>query len=212
MAPESPLPTASNRAALTNRLALLAASQSSLLQTMNLNPSSSSSSSRRARRQPDPEEEEDSVGAGGDEFAGVGFVRQGAKDKDSSGREDEALRGRILGRKRKGMVDNAAAGGWGMKKKKKEESSEDEEEGRGSLGKRKRPRTARNEDELDADVKDSGEAQQQKGNEVGDSTTENMENTADDATVSQAHQTTGESAPKKKKKKKKNKKKHNEAA
>lgn len=195
MAPK-PVPTSSNRAAYTNRLALLSASQASLFKTMNLTPSSS-----RSTRNPQPQEEGDD---NGDDFAGIGFVRQ--SDKETTRREDDALRGRLLGGKRKGKGVGDAAGGW--ERRKKEESSEDEEEGRGSLGKRKRPRSVREESKTDTN---DGEEVLQEGKDAGDSKTAGGDDRAGDLAVEQAQEISSGSQPKRKKNKK-NKKKNKKAA
>ncbi|KAF4981834.1 hypothetical protein FDECE_17622, partial [Fusarium decemcellulare] len=124
--PTPPLPLAANRAALSNRISLLLASQSSVLKTMNLSrPAPSSTSKRRAA--PD---DDDDLARGSRPNEGVGYVPE-KKDAQKFGnsKEERMLRGRI--------AKDSAKGG---KSRKLDESESEDEVGRSALGKRKRPR------------------------------------------------------------------------
>ncbi|KAH7134757.1 hypothetical protein B0J13DRAFT_89730 [Dactylonectria estremocensis] len=123
--PTPPLPLAANRAALSNRISMLLASQSSVLKTMNLTRAPASIS---ARRPPDADDDPDLL-RGSRANEGVGYVPE-AKDTPTLGnaRELRMLRG---GKK-------AARRGDGRSLRKDESESEDDV-GRSALGKRKRP-------------------------------------------------------------------------
>ncbi|KAH6971791.1 hypothetical protein BKA56DRAFT_677865 [Ilyonectria sp. MPI-CAGE-AT-0026] len=121
--PAPPLPLAANRAALSNRISMLLASQSSVLKTMSLTrPPATATAARRA---PPPDEDDFLRGPRPNE--GVGYVAD-AKDvaKPANSREERLLRGKV----RKGNG----------KTLRKEESESEDDVGRSALGKRKRPR------------------------------------------------------------------------
>ncbi|UPL00947.1 hypothetical protein LCI18_011881 [Fusarium solani-melongenae] len=127
--PAPPLPLAANRAALSNRISLLLASQSSVLKTMNLGkPAAAPTTKRRAI--PENDNDDDDLGRGSRPNEGVGYVPD-KKDAQKIGnsKEERMLRGRLLGRD--GKV---------VKKGKVEESESEDDVGRSALGKRKRPR------------------------------------------------------------------------
>ncbi|KAK7415917.1 hypothetical protein QQZ08_012185 [Neonectria magnoliae] len=119
----TPLPLAANRAALSNRISLLLASQSSVLKTMALSRPPPSST----RRAPPPVDDEADLRAARPN-EGVGYVPS-AKDaaRVANAREERMLRGRRV------------AKGSG-KSRRREDSESEEDVGRSALGKRKRPR------------------------------------------------------------------------
>lgn len=121
--PTPPLPLATNRAALSNRISLLLATQSSVLKTMNL-----SKPPPTTKRRAVPENDDDLV-RGSRPNEGVGYVPD-KKDAQKIGnaKEERMLRGR-LGRD-----------GGKVVKKRVEESESEDDVGRSALGKRKRPR------------------------------------------------------------------------
>ncbi|WAO89159.1 Hypothetical protein NCS54_00654100 [Fusarium falciforme] len=124
--PAPPLPLAANRAALSNRISLLLASQSSVLKTMNLSKPTAPTTKRRAI--PENDNDDDLV-RGSRPNEGVGYVPD-KKDAQKIGntKEERMLRGRLG---RDGKV---------VKKGKVEESESEDDVGRSALGKRKRPR------------------------------------------------------------------------
>ncbi|RSL90643.1 hypothetical protein CEP51_000655 [Fusarium floridanum] len=125
--PAPPLPLAANRAALSNRISLLLASQSSVLKTMNLSKPAPNSTAKR-RTIPENHNDDDLVG-GSRPNEGVGYVPD-KKDAQKIGnaKEERMLRGRLLGKDGKSF------------KKRVEESESEDDVGRSALGKRKRPR------------------------------------------------------------------------
>ncbi|KAH7249374.1 hypothetical protein B0J15DRAFT_497487 [Fusarium solani] len=124
--PAPPLPLAANRAALSNRISLLLASQSSILKTMNLSKPAAPTTKRRAI--PENDNDDDLV-RGSRPNEGVGYVPD-KKDAQKIGntKEERMLRGRLG---RDGKI---------VKKGKVEESESEDDVGRSALGKRKRPR------------------------------------------------------------------------
>ncbi|KAF4978508.1 hypothetical protein FZEAL_5128 [Fusarium zealandicum] len=125
--PPDPLPLAANRAALSNRISLLLASQSSVLKNMTLTRPAPTSKRRAA---PDSAENGDGDGdllRGARPNEGVGYVPE-KKDAQRVGnaKEERLLRGRT--------------GKDGKQRKKADESESEEDVGRSALGKRKRPR------------------------------------------------------------------------
>ncbi|EEU42446.1 uncharacterized protein NECHADRAFT_80018 [Fusarium vanettenii 77-13-4] len=125
--PAPPLPLAANRAALSNRISLLLASQSSVLKTMNLSKPTAPTTKRRTTI-PENDNDDDLV-RGSRPNEGVGYVPD-KKDAQKLGnsKEERMLRGRLG---RDGKV---------VKKGKVEESESEDDVGRSALGKRKRPR------------------------------------------------------------------------
>lgn len=125
--PAPPLPLAANRAALSNRISLLLASQSSVLKTMNLSKPAAAPTTKR-RAVPENDNDDDLV-RGSRPNEGVGYVPD-KKDAQKIGntKEERMLRGRLG---RDGKV---------VKKGKVEESESEDDVGRSALGKRKRPR------------------------------------------------------------------------
>ncbi|RSL57132.1 hypothetical protein CEP53_006570 [Fusarium sp. AF-6] len=125
--PAPPLPLAANRAALSNRISLLLASQSSVLKTMNLSKPAPNSTTKR-RTIPENDNDDDLV-RGSRPNEGVGYVPD-KKDAQKIGnaKEERMLRGRLLGKDGKSF------------KKRVEESESEDDVGRSALGKRKRPR------------------------------------------------------------------------
>lgn len=123
--PAPPLPLAANRAALSNRISMLLASQSSVLKTMSLTRPPATATATAARRAPPPDEDDFLRGPRPNE--GVGYVAD-AQDvaKPANSREERLLRGKV----RKGNG----------KTLRKEESESEDDVGRSALGKRKRPR------------------------------------------------------------------------
>jgi hypothetical protein len=121
MAPDKapPLPVAADRAAISNRLAMLFADRSALIKK--LVPPTTRKPSRHGAS-----EDEDALFAA-PANQGLGYASE--KPGRDSAREDKILRGRLLG-KRKLAAEKA----------KLAESESDEEQGRGSLGTRKRAR------------------------------------------------------------------------
>ncbi|KAM0428986.1 hypothetical protein ACHAPT_006790 [Fusarium lateritium] len=131
MAPDPappPLPLAANRAALSNRINLLLASQSSVLKTMNLTRAPAPTSTTKRRAVPDDDNDDDLV-RGSRPNEGVGYVPD-KKDAQKFGnaKEERMLRGKKMGRDGKPV------------KGKVEESESEDDVGRSALGKRKRPR------------------------------------------------------------------------
>ncbi|KAM0556021.1 hypothetical protein ACHAPJ_006002 [Fusarium lateritium] len=130
MPPEPPpsLPVASNHAALSNRISMLLASQSSVLKSMNL----SRPAPTKRRTLPDDNDDDLTRGGGARPNEGVGYVPE-KKDvqKFGNAKEERMLRGRM------------GKGGVGKTKARVEESESEEEVGRSALGKRKRPRRER---------------------------------------------------------------------
>ncbi|KAL2687727.1 hypothetical protein Neosp_005290 [[Neocosmospora] mangrovei] len=124
--PAPPLPLAANRAALSNRISLLLASQSSVLKTMNLSKPAAPTTKRRTI--PENDNDDDLV-RGSRPNEGVGYVPD-KKDAQKIGnaKEERMLRGRLG---RDGKV---------VKKGKVDESESEDDVGRSALGKRKRPR------------------------------------------------------------------------
>lgn len=146
MAPDA-LPVAANHAALTNRISMLLASQSSILKT--LNPSSASkrpsSTSKKhtttdihAKTQAE-KDDEDLFKNAARPNEGVGYIPPKTGAAADKTKEDRELRGRVLGKRGAEIVAERQRM-QKLKKKKKEEESEDEDLGRSALGKRKRPR------------------------------------------------------------------------
>ncbi|KAH7146469.1 hypothetical protein EDB81DRAFT_795293 [Dactylonectria macrodidyma] len=130
--PTPPLPLAANRAALSNRISMLLASQSSVLKTMNLTRAPPSTSARLLTRPPDDDDADLMRGSRANE--GVGYVPE-AKDAPAIGttREMRLLRGGKAAKAAK-----AARKGDGRSLRRDDSESEDEV-GRSALGKRKRP-------------------------------------------------------------------------
>lgn len=137
MAPDkpAPLPVASNRAELSNRISLLLSKQTSFLKTLNPSPSQS----RSTRPVNHNDENDDDMFKGTRPNEGIGYVRPkdgpGAADKN---KEDRILRGRLLGRGGKEMQSY----GRTTKKNAQPDSESEEEVGRSALGKRKRAKSA----------------------------------------------------------------------
>lgn len=191
--PTPPLPLAVNRAALSNRISLLLASQSSVLKTMTLTRPPPST-----RRAPPPDDDADLRGARPNE--GVGYVPD-AKDaaRVANAREERMLRGRV-------------AKGNG-KSRRKEDSESEDDVGRSALGKRKRPR--REVDKVDTGssaprVEESADVDM--GDDNKDEDTKREEGIVQPATIAPEHDVHGvqegdEGAKKKRKRKNKNKKK-----
>ncbi|RSL66307.1 hypothetical protein CEP54_003816 [Fusarium duplospermum] len=92
--PAPPLPLAANRAALSNRISLLLASQSSVLKTMNL----SKPPTTKRRAIPEDDNDDDLV-RGSRPNEGVGYVPD-KKDAQKIGnaKEERMLRGRLVGK------------------------------------------------------------------------------------------------------------------
>lgn len=133
----APLPLAPNRAALSNRISLLLASQSSVLKTMNLGRSENAPPApSRRHKMLSVHDDNDNDMQPVRPNEGVGYVPE--KTTVDSKRDDQALRGRLLGKRQKG--NNAAAASSSRKGKFVVESESEEDEGRTALGKRKRPR------------------------------------------------------------------------
>ncbi|KAM0194244.1 hypothetical protein ACHAPA_005074 [Fusarium lateritium] len=125
MAPEPPpLPVAANHATLSNKLSLLIASRSSVLENMSL------SRPATTKRRVIPDDNDDDLTRGtARPNDGVGYVpEEKDKQKFANAKEERMLRGRL------------AKAGTGKAKKKVDESESEEEAGRSALGKRKRPR------------------------------------------------------------------------
>ncbi|KAJ4326822.1 hypothetical protein N0V84_002745 [Fusarium piperis] len=187
--PAPPLPLAANRAALSNRISLLLASQSSILKTMNLgNPPAAPTTKRRAV----PADDDDDLVRGSRPNEGVGYVPD-KKDapKIGNAKEERMLRGR-LGR-----------GGKAVKGKVEESESEDDV-GRSALGKRKRPRR---EAEPEQEVEPAEKAEEKTVEVDGDVSMKD-----DHAKVGdEAQQVTPNDEGVNKKRKKKNKKKKQKA-
>ncbi|ATY60153.1 hypothetical protein A9K55_006451 [Cordyceps militaris] len=193
MAPPDALPVAA--AALSNRVSMLFAAQSSLLRTL----SASSSSGRAAptthrQTQADIDEDEALFKSAYHPGGGVGYVPPAADTATSN--TDRELRGRILG-KRGPLLEREKRDG--RRKKKAEESDEDEDVGRSALGKRKRPRREVRDGAAEVTRQDSrGEA----GDVVEAETQPAVEESAPTAT---AAETTTTKRKRNKKKKNKNK-------
>ena len=228
MAPSSsqpPLPLAANRAALSNRISLLLASQSSVIKSMNLRrPENSSTSSApspaRAHLDDDDEDGEDLWKGGTRPNEGVGYVRDKAGTAaEDARREDGALRSRLLGKRKGGGGGEAAAVARG-KKGLGPGSESDEEEGRSGLGKRKRPRKkaaagdaedavaragvvpgAQGEDEEEEEAVEADEHEEGAGEERDGELAETVKST--DETQDIGAKTEGRTGKNKKKKKKK---------
>ncbi|KAI8718396.1 hypothetical protein NCS52_00618500 [Fusarium sp. LHS14.1] len=141
--PAPPLPLAANRAALSNRISLLLASQSSVLKTMNLSKPAAPTTKRRTV--PENDNDDDLV-RGSRPNEGVGYVPD-KKDvqKFGNAKEERILRGRLG---RDGKV---------VKKGKVEESESEDDVGRSGLGKRKRPRREV-EPETEQEIEKEGES------------------------------------------------------
>ncbi|KAK7416254.1 hypothetical protein QQX98_005325 [Neonectria punicea] len=186
----TPLPLAANRAALSNRISLLLASQSSVLKTMILSRPPPSST----RRAPPPDDEADLRAARPNE--GVGYVPS-AKDaaRVANAREERMLRGRGVAR------------GSG-KSRRREDSESEDDVGRSALGKRKRPR--READKVDAGGSDPG-VEESAYVDMGEEN-KGEEGLVQPVTIAHEHnghdvQEGDEGAKKKRKRKNKNKKK-----
>lgn len=144
MTPQQPsaLAVAHDHAALTNRISMLLASQSSVLQTMNLG---GSSRNRRGgpgaavaasdRDSPSAADNDDDLWRDARPNEGVGYAgaagAAAAAAARGASRQDQVLRGRLLADKKKGGQGPARSAAV-------QESSEDEDQGRTALGKRKR--------------------------------------------------------------------------
>ncbi len=147
MAPKpAPLPVAANHAAISNRISMLLSAQSSLLKT--LNPASASSSSSVKKQQPitksahDLEKDDEELfknNARPNEGVGYSAPGSGPQSAHDRRREDQALRGKIMGKGAGRGRDELRGKGKGRSLP-KEESESEEEAGRSALGKRKRPR------------------------------------------------------------------------
>ncbi|KAM0738474.1 hypothetical protein ACQRIT_006211 [Beauveria bassiana] len=147
MAPDA-LPSAASYSAVSNRISMLFASQSSILKT--LNPPSSkrpvsskpSTTTTSVHQKTQAELDDDALFANKHPLIneGVGYVAPAANTAET--KADRELRGRMLGSRAQQSAAAAEREKWARKKKKKmEEESEDEEElGRSALGKRKRRR------------------------------------------------------------------------
>ncbi|KAM3464717.1 hypothetical protein NHJ6243_002281 [Beauveria neobassiana] len=146
MAPDA-LPSAASYSAVSNRISMLFASQSSILKT--LNPPSSKrpvsskpSTTTSVHQKTQAELDDDALFANKHPLIneGVGYVAPAANTAQM--KADRELRGRMLGSRAQQSAAAAEREKWARKKKKKmEEESEDEEElGRSALGKRKRRR------------------------------------------------------------------------
>ncbi|KAG5934877.1 hypothetical protein E4U60_003503 [Claviceps pazoutovae] len=151
--PPPPLPLAPDRAALSNKIALLLSQRTSLLKS--LAPSNTpqygtgestpraattttAATAARSRRPLDNDEDLLAIAARPND--GVGYIRpaEGA----SSSLEDTKLRGRMmLGKRKKGGAGaGAGAGAAAMSQRRIYESESESDEGRGSLGRAKRAR------------------------------------------------------------------------
>lgn len=135
--PNTPLPLAPDRAALSNRISLLISNKSSLLKTLNppssSRPAAAQSSKHTAAASASHNLDDEELWKGNSRpNEGVGYVSD--KPARDATKEDRMLRGKLLG-KRKG-------GASALGSRKLPESESDEEEGRSSLGKRKRLRNA----------------------------------------------------------------------
>lgn len=206
MAPDA-LPVAPNHAALSNRIATLLASQSSLLKT--LNPSSSRTPSSAPKTRPSAhnptqseKDDEDLFKNAARPNEGVGYTAPKSASADQT-KADRELRGRILGKRGKEIEAQRRMG----RGRRKEEESEDEDLGRSALGKRKRPRReAPMEEPVEVEAEageekeeEAVEAREEKKDGEGDGKEEDVE--MQDAATSQ----TAPSANRRKKNKKKNK-------
>ncbi|KPM39133.1 hypothetical protein AK830_g7416 [Neonectria ditissima] len=192
--PTPPLPLAANRAALSNRISLLLASQSSVLKTMAL-----TRPPPPTRRAPIPDDDTDLRAARPNE--GVGYVPD-AKDaaRVANAREERMLRG---GRVAKGNG----------KSRRKDDSESEDEVGRSALGKRKRPRREVDKSDAGATISRIGEsADVDIDDDMKEGDTKAEENLVQPATIAQEHtvhgvQESDEGGKKKRKRKNKNKKK-----
>lgn len=124
----APLPVAANRAALANRIALSLSTQLSVLKSMN---TSRPTNTGVKRRHVIPRDDDDDDLRAPELNAGLGYVPD--KASVDTKRNDQALRGRLLGKRKAGDPR-------GKKGRAVVESESDEDEGRTALGKRKRPR------------------------------------------------------------------------
>ncbi|RSL97059.1 hypothetical protein CDV31_013220 [Fusarium ambrosium] len=195
--PAPPLPLAANRAALSNRISLLLASQSSVLKTMNLGKPPPPPTTKH-RRLAVPENDDDLVG-GSRPNEGVGYVPD-KKDAQKIGnaKEERMLRGRLLGKDGKSF------------KKRVEESESEDDVGRSALGKRKRPRK---------EVEPEQEAEPEKEDESTEKVEEKTAEVDGDINMKdgnvkvegEAQQVTPSDESANKKRKKKNKKKKQKA-
>lgn len=191
-----PLPLAADRAALSNRLSMLISNRSSLLKSLN---TSSSTSEKPTRRHAPPADEED-LWTGTQLNEGVGHVAQ--KPTADKKKADQMLRGKLLGKRKVGRVGRSSLA----------ESESDEEEGRGSLGKRKRPRRVESAEYkerevagFDQDIREEQQVQDVQ-DAAGEMETGSVEEEAQEG-VAQVQAGTGKK--KKNKKRKKNKGKGN---
>lgn len=163
--PAPPLPLAANRAALSNRISLLLASQSTVLRTMNLGKPAAAATTKR-RASPAENDDDNDLVRGSRPNEGVGYV----PDKKDAQRVGSAREERMLrGGKRPGARGVVRGG-------RVEESESEDDVGRSALGKRKRPRreveveqettekaeekTVEIDNHVDDDIKVGDEAQQ----------------------------------------------------
>lgn len=162
-----PLPLAANRAALSNKISLLLASQSSVLKTMNLTRPSHPPTKRRIINDND-----DDLLRGAKPNEGVGYVPEKKELKLGNSKEDRMLRGRLMREAKE-------------RQKWKEESESEEDVGRSALGKRKRPRREGNTHEVGVKdgTADTDAADVTMSNDVQDSGTQIKEGEVDDAVI-----------------------------
>lgn len=204
-APSAPLPLAPDRAAVSNRISMLLASQSSVLKTMNHSraapTTASASAQRRAAAAADDDED---LRRGTRPNEGVGYVHDGKTTTDSK-KEDQALRQRLMGKRKVGQ--RIARNGAG--------SESEEDEGRSGLGRKKRKRVREVEEEGAAHgTADKGEDEAGHVEVEQDAVDENSATKNDTPNAADAVDAlpTSASRPKSKKKKKKKKKQQGTAA
>ncbi|EJP66924.1 uncharacterized protein BBA_04217 [Beauveria bassiana ARSEF 2860] len=169
MAPDA-LPSAASYSAVSNRISMLFASQSSILKTLNT-PSSKrpisskpSATTTSVHQKTQAELDDDALFANKHPLIneGVGYVAPAANTAET--KADRELRGRMLGSRAQQSAAAAEREKWARKKKKKmEEESEDEEElGRSALGKRKRRRGEEKKRE-EEEEKEESKVKEEKG-------------------------------------------------
>ncbi|PMB69843.1 hypothetical protein BM221_004490 [Beauveria bassiana] len=217
MAPDA-LPSAASYSAVSNRISMLFASQSSILKT--LNPPSSKrpvsskpSTTTSVHQKTQAELDDDALFANKHPLIneGVGYVAPAANTAET--KADRELRGRMLGSRAQQSAAAAEREKWARKKKKKmEEESEDEEElGRSALGKRKRRRG----EEKNREEEEESKVKEEKVGEEEESKVKKEKGGHDDVLVAKAEaetQAVVEEAPQPAgttKKRKRNKKKKN---
>lgn len=220
MAPKpAPLPVAANHAALSNRISMLLSAQSSLLKTLNPSSGSSaaSSSSHKKTQQHKSahdleKEDEELFKNNGRPNEGVGYTapNAGPQSAHDRRREDQALRGKIMGKGAGRNGRDAHVGKGKGRSLPREESESEEEAGRSALGKRKRPRREEaspakmdGQDETGVEVDDGAGVVEEETKEVEDA--EDIPTST--AMPQQGSDPAGGSKRNKKKKKNKNKKK-----